>query len=148
MMKIFALAVVLLLTGILPAIASGHFVTKIKLPSGQAVVVAEGEFEARSIGSFSVRLYQAATGANETTFFTSGLVRSRDGFIEKVVLDDINDDGQPEIIVIVRSVGTGGYLSAQAFTVGEDQQLVSASIVEGLQAEADPVAALRKSESR
>ena len=148
MIKNFALTAVLLLVGILPAIASGHFVTKIKLPSGQTVVVAEGELEARSIGSFSVRLYRAATGANETTFFTSGLVRSRDGVIEKVVLADINGDEQPEVVVIVRSVGTGGYLSAQVFTVDEDQQLIPGSMVEGLQAEADPVAALRKSESR
>ena len=148
MIKTFVFTTTIFFIGILPAIASGHFVTKIKLPSGQMVVVAEGEFEARSIGSFSVRLYQAASGGNETTFFSSGLIRSRDGVIEKVELADINGDEQVEIIVIVRSVGTGGYLSAQAFMVGEDQQLVPASIVEGLQAEADPVAALRKSESR
>jgi hypothetical protein len=148
MRKTFALIAVLLLTGILPALASGRFTTIIKLPSGQMVVIAEGEFEARSIGSFSVRLYQAASGGNETTFFTSGLIRSRDGTIEKVVLGDINGDGQPEIIVIVRSVGTGGYLSAHAFSVGKNQQLIPGSIVEGLQAEADPVAALRESEFR
>ena len=148
MTKFYALAAVLLLTGILPGTASGRFTTKIKLPSGQTVVVAEGEFEARSIGSFSIRLYQAASGGNETTFFTSGLIRSRDGTIERVVLSDINDDGQPEIIVIVRSVGTGGYLSAHAFSVGKNQQLIPGSTVESLQAEADPVAALRESESR
>ena len=148
MMKSFALAAALLLTGILPGMASGRFVTKLKLPSGQTIVVAESEFEARSIGSFSIRLYQAASGGNETTFFTSGLIRSRDGVIEKVVLADINGDEQPEIIVIVRSVGTGGYLSAHAFTVGKDQQLIPASTVEGLQAEADPLAALKESESK
>jgi len=148
MRKTFALTAVLLLTGILPGMASGHFTTKIKLPSGQTVVVAEGEFEARSIGSFSVRLYQAASGGNETTFFISGLIRGRDGVIQKVVLDDINGDEQPEIIVIVRSVGTGSYLSAHAFAVNKHQQLIIASMVEGLQAEADPVTALRKSESR
>jgi hypothetical protein len=148
MMKFFALAAVLVLTGIQPGMASGGFTTKIKLPSGQMVVVAEGEFEARSIGSFSIRLYQAASGGNETTFFSSGLIHSRDGTIEKVVLGDINADGQPEIIVIVRSVGTGGYLSAHAFSVGKNQQLISGSVVEGLQAEGDPLAALRESESR
>lgn len=148
MTKTFALAAILLITGILPGMASGRYVTKIKLPGGQTVVVAEGEFEARSIGSFSVRLYQAASDANETTFFTSGLIRNREGVIEKVVLEDINGDEQPEIIVIVRSVGTGSYLSAHAFTVGKDQLLIPASKVEGLQSEADPVAALRKSESR
>jgi hypothetical protein len=145
-MKII-LTIVLLLIGTLPAMAAGRFITKIKLPSGQTVVVAEGEFEARSIGSFSVRLYQASSTENETTFFTSGLIRSRDGFIEEVVLDNINGDEQPEIIVIVRSVGTGSYLSAHAFTVGKHQQLLLNSIVENLQPGADPVAALKKSES-
>jgi len=148
MRKTFTLTAILLLTGILPGMASGHFTTKIKLPSGQTVVVAEGEFEARSIGSFSVRLYQAASGGNETTFFTSGLIRDRDGVVEKVVLEDINGDERPEIIVIVRSVGTGSYLSAHAFSIGKNQQLISGSVVESLQAEADPVAALKKSESR
>jgi len=147
-MKSIALAAALFLTGILPGMAAGGFVTKIKLPSGQTVVVAEGEFEARSIGSFSIRLYQAASAGNQTTFFTSGLIRNRDGTIEKVVLGDINDDGQTEIIVIVRSVGTGGYLSAHAFSVDMNQQLIPGSTVEGLQAEADPVAVLRESESK
>ena len=148
MRKTFTLTAILLLTGILPGMASGHFTTKIKLPSGQTVVVAEGEFEARSIGSFSVRLYQAASGGNETTFFTSGLIHSRDGVVEKVVLEDINDDEQPEIIVIVRSVGTGNYLSAHAFSIDKYQQLISGPIVESLQAETDPVVALRESASR
>lgn len=137
----------MLLIGTLPAMAAGRFINKIKLPSGQTVVVAEGEFEARSIGSFSVRIYQAASAADETTFFTSGIIRSRDGFIEKVVLDDINGDAQPEIIVIVRSAGTGSYLSAHAFSVGKDQQLIPGSMVESLSPEADPVAALSKTES-
>jgi hypothetical protein len=129
----------------LPAMAADRFTIKVKLSSGQTVVVSEGEFEARSIGSFSIRLYEAATAGDETTFFSSGLIRGRDGVIENVVLDDINDDEQPEIIVIVRSVGTGNYLSAYAFAVGKHQQLISSSVVEGLQPGTDPVSALRKS---
>ena len=129
----------------LSAMASSRFVEKIKIPSGLMVVVSEGEFEARSIGSFSIRLYQAASKGNETTFFTNGVIRNRDGFIEKVVLSDVNGDDQPEVIVIIRSVGTGNYLSAYAFTINKHQELVLISNVEGLQSKTDPIVVLKKS---
>ena len=45
--------------------------------------------------------------------------------------------------MIARSVGTGGYLSAQAFSV-DRQRLVFRAAVESLPADADPLAALRK----
>ena len=144
MRKAFLLALVTLVFAASSAAAAGRFVTKLSLPSGQTVVVSEGEFEARSIGSFSVRLYQAAAPENEAKFFTSGLVSARDGVVEKVMLVDINGDQLAEIIVVVRSVGTGSYLSAHAFSVNMDQTLVLLSSIAGLQSTADPVAALRK----
>ena len=144
MTKAFLLVLATLAFAPSPAAASGRFVTKLSLPSGQTVLVSEGEFEARSIGSFSVRLYQAAAPENETTFFTSGLVSARDGVVEKVMLVDINGDQLAEIIVVVRSVGTGSYLSAHAFSVNMDQTLVLLSSVEGLQSTADPVLALKE----
>ena len=49
-----------------------------------------------------------------------------------------------EIIVVVRSVGTGSYLSAHAFSIDEDQTLILLASVEGLQSTADPLAALMK----
>ncbi len=141
-MRIRAAAIVLLLTTSLHAAAQDRFVSKLTLPTGETVVVAEGDFEARSVGSFSVRLYEAASTPNETTFFASGLIRSRDGVVDKVILADIDGDQRLEIVVIVRSVGTGGYLSAHAFAMVEDK-LVFCAAVEGLAADADPVAVLR-----
>jgi hypothetical protein len=138
---------VLLLATPVHAAEQDRFVSKLTHPTGKTVVVAEGDFEARSIGSFSVRLYEAAAAPDETTFFTSGLVRARDGVIEKVILADVDGDQQQEIVVVVRSVGTGNYLSAQAFAVAKDR-LVFRAVVEGLAADADPVAALRKSRKR
>ena len=135
----------MLLIGVPHAMASDRFIKILKLPSGQTAVISEGEFEARSIGSFSVRLYQAAPAEDETIFFISGLTSARDGFIERVVLSDINGDTQPEIIVVVRSAGIGSYLSAHAFMTSNGQKLTLNSIVEGLQSEADPVSALKKS---
>ena len=144
MNKNIALALALFASGTLHAAEAGRFVTKVKLPSGQTAVVAEGDFEARSIGSFSLRLYDAAPPEDETTFFRTGQVRARDGTIEKVVVADIAGDQRPEIVVIVRSAGTGGYLSAHAFAI-DKQRLVFHSAVEGLSSDADPIAALRKS---
>jgi hypothetical protein len=143
MNKIVAVALVLFASGTLHASEAERFVAKIKLPSGQTAVIAEGDLEARSIGSFSVRLYDAATPEDETTFYRTGQVRARDGTIEKVVVVDIAGDRRPEIVVIVRSAGTGGYLAAHAFTV-DNQRLIFHSVVEGLPPDADPIAALRK----
>jgi hypothetical protein len=144
MNKIVALTLALFASGTLHASEAERFVMKVKLPSGQTAVVAEGDLEARSIGSFSLRLYDAATPEDETTFFRAGQVRARDGTIEKVVVANIAGDQRPEIVVIVRSAGTGGYLSAHAFTVNK-QRLMFHSFVEGLPYDADPIAALQRS---
>lgn len=145
--RFLALTVALIASGALHAAESARFVTKVALPSGQTAVIAEGDFEARSIGSFSVRLFDAAPPGDETTFFVAGQVRTRDGTVERVVLADIAGDPRPEIVVIVRSAGTGGYLSAHAFAF-DAQRLTFRGVVEGLPATADPVAALRKSTSK
>jgi len=142
--RFFALTVALIASGALHAAESARFVTKVALPSGQTAVIAEGDFEARSIGSFSVRLYDAAPPEDETTFFTSGLIRARDGTVEKVMLTDVNGDRKPEIVVNIRSAGSGGYLSSHAF-IFDKKRLTFCCAVEGLAPQADPVAALRKS---
>ena len=91
--------------------SSGRFLEKVRLPEGQTVLVAEGELEARSIGSFSVRVYEAASPEDDTTFFVDGLIHSRDGALEKVVLANVDSTSvAPEIVVVVRSVGTGSAL--------------------------------------
>ena len=149
MNKLFSLILILILitSATLYAVESERFITKLKLPSGLTAVVAEGEFEARSIGSFSIRLYDAAAPGDETTFFLSGLIHRRDGGIEKVLLADVVGDRRPEIVAIVRSVGTGGYLSAHAFAIDE-QRLLFRAAVESLPPDADPLAALRKAKRK
>ena len=147
MQRLFALILVMLAPLALQAAGAERFITKVELPSGQTAVVAEGDFEARSIGSFSVRLYQAASPGDETTFFSMGLVRVRDGAIEEVELTDIDGDRKPEIIVIVRSAGSGGYLSSHAFAY-DDNRLTLLNTAEGLPSNADPVEALRISKMK
>jgi hypothetical protein len=59
-------------------------------------------------------------------FFTAGQVRARDGTIEEAAVTDIAGERRPEAVVIVRSAGTAGYLSAHAFAI--DKQLLSFSL--------------------
>ena len=122
----------------------GHFVQKLALADGQTAVVAEGEFEARSIGSYSLRLYSKRNvqPGDDTIFFSSGVVRTRDGTVEKVFLATLGDGEQPSLIVTIRSAGSGSYLSADAFTVAKDAVILRASI-SGMPSGADPVVALR-----
>jgi hypothetical protein len=144
MNKFLLVSIALLASGTLNAADSERFIAKVKLPSGQTAVVAEGDFEARSIGSFSIRLYDAAPAGDKTTFFRAGIVRPRDGTVERVMLADVDGDRRPEIIVLVRSAGTGGYLSAHAFAF-DKQSLIFRAAVEGLPPDADPSAALQNS---
>jgi ecotin len=126
--------------------SNGHFVQKLALPTGQTAVIAEGDFEARSIGSYSVRIYatQSSQPDDDTTFFSAGVIRARDGTVEKVFLAELGNDGPPSLVVAIRSAGSGGYLSADAFTIGKDTVVLRASVA-GLPANADPVVALKSS---
>jgi len=123
-----------------------RFVQKLALPTGQTAVVAEGDFEARSIGSYSLRIYATQDGqpGDDTTFFLAGLVRPRDGTLERIFLADLGKGEPPRLVVVIRSVGSGGYLSADAFSLGKNTIVLIAS-VSGLAAHADPVAALKSS---
>ena len=143
-MKLFMPVVLMFLAAAAHAVEQDRFLAKLVLPTGQTIVVAEGDFEARSIGSFSVRLYDAAPIPDETTFFTSGLVRPRDGTVEKASAADIDGDGDLEVVIVIRSAGSGGYQSVQAVAVAKDQ-LVFMAALENLAADADPVVALRRS---
>jgi hypothetical protein len=123
-----------------------RFVQKLALPTGQTAVIAEGDFEARSIGSYSVRIYatRSAQPDDDTTFFSAGVIRARDGTVEKVFLADLGNDGPPSLVVAIRSTGSGGYLSADAFTIGKNTVVLRRSVA-GLPANADPVIALKAS---
>jgi len=143
-MKLMLIVIAALFWSAAHAAEQDRFVRKLALPTGQTAVIAEGDFEARSLGSFSVRLYEAASPGDETTFFESGLIVSRDGALEDTVLADVDGDMQPEIVIIARSVGTGSYLSAYALATAKVGLKLRAA-VEGLAPDADPVEALRKS---
>ena len=52
------------------------------LPTGEVVVVAEGEFEPRSIGSYSLRLYSGVMPEFPFDDFLDGVISRRDGTVE------------------------------------------------------------------
>ena len=126
--------------------APPRFVQKLALPGKQTAVIAEGDFEARSIGSYSIRVYSSdnAQPGDDTTFFSSGIVRARDGTVEQVFLADLGDGGPPSLVIAVRSAGSGGYLSADAFSIAKQGAVLRASAA-GLPPHADVVEALRSS---
>lgn len=105
------------------------------------VVADEGEGEPRSVGSYALRLYKAGDPSFPFDTFLAGALRPRDGTLEALKFADIDRDGKNEIIVVVRSAGTGGYLSADAFRL-QKGALVLAASKSGLAAGADPVAEL------
>ena len=125
--------------------AGQRYVARLSLPAGKTAVIAEGDLEARSIGSYSVRVYTSdgARAGDDTTFYRSGIILERNGAIEDARLADIDGKSGDEIVVIVRSAGSGGYLSAHALSYANNQIEVRASVTE-LPADTDPIAALQQ----
>ena len=105
------------------------------------VVADEGEGEPRSTGSYALRLYKSGDPSYPFDAFVAGAVRARDGTLEALKFADLNRDGKNEIIVVVRSAGSGGYLSADAYRL-QKGALVLAASKSGLPANTDPVAEL------
>jgi len=121
---------------------SDRYVNRCKMSIGLTAVIAEGDYEPRSIGSYSVRIY----GVNpkySTDNFLCGIIKARDGNIEKISARDINGDGKEEIIVVIRCVGSGSYLSADAFNYQHKKLKLVASI-SGVNRTADPIKLLKK----
>jgi hypothetical protein len=120
-----------------------RFAKKFKIPgSAEVFVVTEGDFEPRSIGSYALRVYGGTSKKFSTEDFVVGLIRPRNGTIEALRFDDIDGDDGPEIVVIMRSVGSGGYLSADAFRY-RTRSLEFVISVSDLDKGMDPIWALR-----
>ena len=104
-------------------------------------MVAEGDQEPRSTGSYSIRLYSGAEPKFPTDDFLHGLIRERDGSVEDVQLDTSANQDKPAIVVIIKSAGSGGYLSADQFQLDNNRQLQLTNTVNGLENNVDPVKA-------
>ena len=120
-----------------------RFVKKFQTPgTPEVVVVAEGDFEPRSVGSYALRVYGGGSKKFPTDDFVVGLVRPRNGMVEAVRFADMDGDDRPEVVVIIRSAGSGGYVSADAFRYRNGAlELIAA--VSNLNKRADPIQPLR-----
>jgi hypothetical protein len=127
--------------------SAARVVRRLRFDRRLAVVVAEGDFESRAIGSYSVRVYRVDTATrpdDETSFFAFGTVRPRDGSVDRIWRADALRLGDaPALVVSMRAAGSGRVVSADAFELGAREIRLRAS-VSGLRAGADPVAALAR----
>ncbi len=92
---------------------SNHF--ELRLQSNIVAVVSEGGLEPRSIGSYSLRVYEVIEAQHPYDNYVTGVLVPRDGTIESLVGEDINGDGVREIVVITKVAGSGAYISAIAY---------------------------------
>lgn len=113
-----------------PVLRATPFSEGVQLLKNSYVVVQESALEPRSIGSYSVRLYALKNLDWPTDNFVSGIVRSRDGTIQSIEKSDINKDGEEDLVVLIRSAGSGGYLQAEAFQCIDGEVKVIASVLE------------------
>lgn len=91
----------------------------IDLPDRRVAVLAVGDLEPASIGSYSVTIFKNRA----LTDFVAGAVFSRNGsFLQdngrpRAKLADINADGIKELIVSKLTAGSGNYLEVDALSI-------------------------------
>lgn len=107
------------------------------------VVVAEGDYEPRGIGSYTLRIYGKNDPAYPYDEFLTGTIRPRNGTVESLKFADLDRDGTPEIIVTTRYVGSGNYVTVDAFRLRKKNLQFLTSIA-GMDADADAIQALKK----
>lgn len=133
----------LLLVFFLPAfssLAEGTELNRTKratLPDGRIIVVAEGAGEPGGTGSYSMRLYSGKNPHFPLADFTGGVVRPRNGFVDRIELEDLDGNGDVEVIVIIRRAGSSPSLSADAFSVAETSFILFDTL-HGLRVNAEP----------
>jgi len=144
MQRIIIASVIFSLMGLAQGSERGlRFVGKFHIPgSPEVVVVAEGDFEPRGVGSYALRVYGGTSKKFPLDDFVAGVVWPRNGIVEAVRFADIDGDDRSEIVVITRAVGSGGYLSADAFRY-RARSLEWVVSVAALDKAADPIRALR-----
>lgn len=99
----------------------GRFLRKIRFSNDLTAVIASGDLEPQAIGTLTVRFYRADEEAVSKGFdvddFVAGILLERDGVIEKVKIMDIDGDSRKELIISIRCVGSGAYLSGFALSL-------------------------------
>ncbi|QLI81770.1 hypothetical protein HZU75_09615 [Chitinibacter fontanus] len=121
-----------------------RFVQQLPLPDNHSIIqVAEGDNEPRSIGSYSIRLYGGSNPNFPFDDFLAGQIYPRDGSVERVLNTDADGDGIGEVVVVMRSAGSGGYLNVDLFS-WQHQQLKRILRLTDLPPKADPLAEVKR----
>jgi len=118
-------------------------VRRLRWPGGHLVVVSEGPGEAKSIGSYSIRVY-GDNPEDPVGNFICGALDNRDGALEDVMVADVDEDDVGDILITFRCVGTGSYLSAVAYAFRSDK-LELIGFEETLEKDVDVIRELRRS---
>jgi len=118
MFKVLTIIFVLALN-LVSSFSYGNEHLQVTLDDGRIILVNAGVKEPRSIGSYSLRLYQPLNKNYPFDNYVHGLMAKRDGMIEKLILADLTHNSKQELIVLIRSVGSGGYLSGQAYSISK-----------------------------
>jgi hypothetical protein len=134
-----------------PTFATGDckFLKKVALSEKRTAVIATGDLEACSLGSYTVRIYSSENvqPGDDTTFYRFGLLQERNGTVEDTFLANLGPRVPTSLIVRIRSVGSGGYVSARAYVINKNGiHLVAA--VSDQQPQTDLVAALKRQLAR
>jgi hypothetical protein len=112
-------------------------------PDGRfKAVVAEGVLEPRSIGSYDLRIYALTNPHFAYDNFVTGIIRPRNGTVETVQCSNLDYLGSEEILVVMRSAGTGGYQTVDGFRL-EGTDLILLGTLKELPKDADPVDSFR-----
>jgi Periplasmic lysozyme inhibitor of I-type lysozyme len=112
-----SLCLALYLAASLSYAAEPRFVQQLPLPDNHSVIqVAEGDHEPHSVGSYSIRLYGGSNPDFPLDDFLVGQIYPREGRIERLLNTDADGDGRGEVLVVMRSAGSGGYLSVDVFS--------------------------------
>ena len=106
------------------------------------IVVSENDYEPRSIGSLSIRVYGGRNPEFPFDDFIVGAIFARDGVIESVHVLDVDGDDRDDLVVVQQTVGSGAYRNADAFSVRQAQKVRIGS-VRGLAADVDLIETLR-----
>lgn len=94
----------------------------ILLPDSRAAVIANGDLEGASIGSYSLAIYTES----DLIDFVTGAIFARDGSIfmdngmPRIEFADMNGDGKKELIVTMLTAGSGSYLEVDVLSIGEN----------------------------
>lgn len=94
--------------------SENRFVNSLELEDDKMIVVAEGDLESSSDGSYIVQLY------TNKGVWLDGSIQEREGNIVDTWIVDLNNDNQQELLVWLRSQGNGNYGSIDVFQVIND----------------------------